>query len=243
MMRKPTGACTPSTYTPAHATLAARLASACDARRTHLGEDPVGDVGRQPHDHEPDRDRVRHRLRRRPAGPPRREAPLGVDRPPRLHVRLRSRVPGRVLRPARPRRARVLGEGRHHVVGALRLPRLRLRARRAPRPRPLRPLRLGVRRRDGRELRLRPHPARAPGRGGHQPRHARGRAAHRGTGQAGRDRRLRPGRRREDRLSHQRPDRRPEPPRRHAVRADLHPPRLVPARPAGAAGGPSRRSS
>ena len=35
------------------------------------------------------------------------------------------------------------------------------------------------------ELRLRPHPARAPGRGGHQPRHARGRAAHRGQGKQG----------------------------------------------------------
>ena len=226
-----------------HATLAARLAPAGDARRADLGEDPVGDVGRQPDDHEPDRVGVHRGLPGRPARPPRPRPSLGVDRPPRIHAGVRGRLPGRLLRPARPRRPHLLGEGHRHLVRALRVPRLCLRARRPPRPGALRPLRLGVRRRDGRQLRLRDRAAGPPGRGGRQPRHVRRRPADRRAGEAGRHRRLRPGRRGEDGVSDQRAHRRSEPPRRDAVRADLHPARLVPAATAATADGPWRRSS
>src|SRR5689334_25001882 len=84
MIRKPTGACTPSTYTLLRATEPARLAPACDPRGAHLGEDPLGDDGGQPHDHKPDRERVHRRLPARPAGPARRPASVRVDRAPRL---------------------------------------------------------------------------------------------------------------------------------------------------------------
>ena len=171
------------------------------------------------HAQQPHRRRVRGRFRDRARPASRRSLPTVRDHAVGLHAGVPGRLRGRLLQHRHQGGRLLLGEGRDHLDGALRLPGRRHRPRDPARAGALGRRRPLVRDRTHRQRRLRHRAAGAAGRRRHQPGQAGGGAADRRPGQVQRHQRLRPGRRQPEHLPHQRAHRRPQPPRRDAVRA------------------------